>query len=112
MYVDLFSENLKQLKETIPYLADLGLEYVHLMPLYAARPGNKGGGYAVSNYRSVDQKLGTIEDLSDVSTQLHERGMSLDMDYVQLISMGPQLFKPGSVYCNAWRAAFPCKYWS
>src|SRR6056297_1703114 len=54
LYVDLFSENLGRLRDHIGYFKDLGLTYLHLMPLFAVRPGNNDGGYAISNYRSVD----------------------------------------------------------
>ncbi|MFN3164052.1 MAG: alpha-amylase family glycosyl hydrolase, partial [Pseudohongiellaceae bacterium] len=63
LYVDLFGENLSKLREHVGYFKDLGLTYLHLMPLFAVRPGNNDGGYAISTYRSVDPRLGTIEDL-------------------------------------------------
>ncbi len=63
LYVDLFSENLGKLREHIPYFKDLGLTYLHLMPLFAVRPGDNDGGYAITNYRSIDPRIGTIEDL-------------------------------------------------
>ncbi|MCC5834493.1 MAG: alpha-amylase family protein [Opitutales bacterium] len=82
LYVDLFSENLNQLREHIPYLKDLGLSYLHLMPLFAVRPGNSDGGYAISNYRSVNPQLGTIDDLRDLAKELREVGISLTLDFV------------------------------
>ncbi len=82
LYVDLFSENLGRLKEHIPYLKDLGLNYLHLMPLFAVRPGDNDGGYAISNYRSVDPRLGTVEDLQELAVKLRENGISLVLDFV------------------------------
>lgn len=82
LYVDLFSENLGRLREHIGYLKDLGLTYVHLMPLFAVRPGDNDGGYAISNYRSVDPRLGTVEDLRALSHDLREAGISLVLDFV------------------------------
>lgn len=82
LYVDLFSDNLGRLREHIHYLKDLGLTYVHLMPLFAVRPGDNDGGYAISNYRSVDPRLGTVEDLKQLSSDLREAGISLVLDFV------------------------------
>ncbi len=82
LYVDLFSENLKRLREHVGYFKELGLTYLHLMPLFAVRPGDNDGGYAISNYRSVDPRLGTIDDLRMLSVDLHEAGISLVLDFV------------------------------
>ncbi|MBR9801643.1 amylosucrase [bacterium] len=82
LYVDLFSENLGKLRETISYFKDLGLSYLHLMPLFAVRPGDNDGGYAISNYRSVDPRLGTIDDLKLLASDLREAGISLVLDFV------------------------------
>ncbi len=82
LYVDLFSDNLGQLREHIDYLKDLGLTYVHLMPLFAVRPGDNDGGYAISNYRSVDPRLGTLEDLQGLARDLREAGITLVLDFV------------------------------
>lgn len=82
LYVDLFSENLCRMREQIGYFKDLGLTYVHLMPLFAVRPGDSDGGYAISNYRSVDPRLGTVEDLRALAHELREAGISLVLDFV------------------------------
>jgi len=82
LYVDLFSENLKEARNHVQYFQELGLSYLHLMPLFAVRPGNSDGGYAISNYRSVDPRLGTIDDLRELASSLREAGISLVLDFV------------------------------
>lgn len=82
LYVDLFSGDLNKLRAKIPYLKDLGLTYVHLMPLFASRVGNSDGGYAISDYRSVDPKLGLIEDLRALASDFRKVGISLVLDFV------------------------------
>jgi amylosucrase len=82
LYVDLFSENLDKLRNHVGYFKNLGLTYLHLMPLFAVRPGNNDGGYAISNYRSVDPTLGTIEDLRLLASDLREAGICLVLDFV------------------------------
>lgn len=82
LYVDLFSENLESARKNVGYFQELGLSYLHLMPLFAVRPGNNDGGYAISNYRSVDPRLGTLEDLRLLAKDLREAGICLVLDFV------------------------------
>ncbi len=82
LYVDLFSENLGQLRESISYFRELGINYLHLMPLFAVRPGDNDGGYAISNYRSVDPRIGTIDELRQLADELRECSICLVLDFV------------------------------
>ena len=82
LYVDLFNDDLSGLRERIPYLKKVGVTYVHLMPLFATRPGNSDGGYAISDYRSVSPKLGTMSDLEAVAAEFRAAGISLVLDFV------------------------------
>jgi len=82
VYVDLVAGDLKGLKSKLPYYADLGITYLHLMPLYKAPEGDSDGGYAVSDYRSVNPSLGTMDDLRELAAAMDELGMSLVMDFV------------------------------
>jgi amylosucrase len=81
-YVDLFAGDLKGLREKLPYLNELGLTYLHLMPLFKAPEGENDGGYAVSSYREVDPKLGAMAELSDLARELRRQGISLTVDFV------------------------------
>ncbi len=81
-YVDLFGGTLSGMHERIPYLKQLGVTYLHLMPLFAAPAGNSDGGYAVSSYRTVNPALGTMEQLAELATTLREAGISLVVDFV------------------------------
>ncbi len=81
-YVDLFADNLAGLQEKIPYFKELGLTYLHLMPLFKSPEKENDGGYAVSDYRTVDPKLGTMEELAALSEALRAEGISLVLDFV------------------------------
>ena len=59
-YVDLFASDLAGLRERIPYLTELGVNYLHLMPVFKVPEGDNDGGYAVSSYREIDPELGNI----------------------------------------------------
>jgi amylosucrase len=81
-YTDRFAGTLDALPARLDHLAELGVTYLHLMPLLAPRAGANDGGYAVADYRAVDPRLGTMDDLSDLAGALRERGMSLCVDLV------------------------------
>ncbi len=82
LYVDLFAKNLRGLVEKIPYFEELGITYVHLMPLFDCPEGKNDGGYAISSYRKVQERLGTIEDLKFVADEFHKKGIRLVLDLV------------------------------
>lgn len=73
LYVDKFSNNLTEFEQRIDYLAELGITYVHFMPLLKSRDGNNDGGYAVSDYLMVDDKFGTMEQLERVMKLLKQK---------------------------------------
>lgn len=82
LYVDRFSGKLKQFKKKLPYLEELGVNWVHLMPLQESPPGSNDGGYAVSNYRKLDPKIGNMKDMQSVTKALRKRDMLLTLDLV------------------------------
>jgi len=81
-YVDRFAGNLTGLRAKIPYFKELGLTYLHLMPLFKCPAGNNDGGYAVSSYREVDPALGTMDQLRDLAAELRRSGISLALDFI------------------------------
>ncbi len=81
-YVDLFAGDLAGLRGRIDYLRDLGVTYLHLMPLLRARTGENDGGYAVADYRSVEPRLGTMEELESLAGALRDAGIRLCLDFV------------------------------
>src|SRR6476659_939263 len=81
-YTDRFAGDLKGVAKHLDHLEDLGVTYLHLMPLLETREGDNDGGYAVQDYRAVRADLGTVDDLRDLATTLREHGISLVMDLV------------------------------
>ena len=81
-YLDLFAGDLAGLRERLPYLKQLGISYLHLMPLFKVPRGDNDGGYAVSSYREVDARLGTMEQLAELATELRNQGISLCLDFI------------------------------
>ena len=82
MYVDCFADTLEGVREALPYLKETGVNYLHLMPLLKSPEGRSDGGYAVSDFRSVDPKLGDIDELAELSDELHKEGISVCLDFV------------------------------
>lgn len=81
-YVDLFAGDLAGLRKKIPYFKEIGLTYLHLMPLFPSPEGQNDGGYAISSYRQVDPKLGSMEALRGLIDDLRAEGISLVLDFV------------------------------
>ena len=81
-YVDRFAGTLRGVRGRLPYLQELGISYLHLMPLLRMRPEPNDGGYAVADYGEVEPALGTIDDLRDLAAGLRAAGMSLCVDVV------------------------------
>lgn len=48
-YADRLGGDLAGLHDQLPYLAELGVTYLHLMPLLLPREGDSDGGYAVAD---------------------------------------------------------------
>jgi amylosucrase len=81
-YVDRFDGTIARIGDRLDHLTDLGVTYLHLMPLLHARPRPNDGGYAVQDFRAVDPSLGTMDDLRALAARLHANGISLCVDLV------------------------------
>ncbi|MHA3702166.1 alpha-amylase family protein [Jatrophihabitans sp. YIM 134969] len=83
-YAERFSPDgtLAGVTDQVPYLRELGVTYLHLMPLLQPRVGDSDGGYAVADYRTVRSDLGTVEDLRTLARELRSVGISLVLDLV------------------------------
>ncbi|MCU1517723.1 MAG: amylosucrase [Pseudarthrobacter sp.] len=81
-YVDRYANSLDGIRDRIPYFKELGLTYLHLMPLFLAPEPFSDGGYAVSSYREVNPKLGTMEQLRALASELRDNGISLVVDFI------------------------------
>jgi len=81
-YADRFARDLEGVRAHVDYLRDLGVSYLHLMPLLQPREGDNDGGYAVQDYRRVRADLGDIDDLTRLASDLRGQGISLVLDLV------------------------------
>lgn len=81
-YADRFGGTLAGVGERAAYLKELGVTYLHLMPILDPRDGDNDGGYAVRDYRKVRADLGTVEDLRALTSTLRKDGISVVLDLV------------------------------
>ena len=81
-YVDRFAGNIKGLAKRLPYLKELGISYLHLMPFFLAPEKENDGGYAVSSYRETNPALGTMADLEAIARSFRKEGIALVADFV------------------------------
>ncbi|WP_457964654.1 alpha-amylase family protein [Arthrobacter sp. D1-29] len=81
-YVDRYAADLEGVRARIPYFKELGLTYLHLMPLFLAPEPLSDGGYAVSSYRQVNPRLGTMQQLRGLAAELRANGIRLVVDFV------------------------------
>lgn len=81
-YVDRFGGDLNGVAQRIPYLRELQVRYLHLLPFLRARAGENDGGFAVASYDEVEPRLGSIADLERLASALREADISLCADFV------------------------------
>ena len=81
-YADRFAGDLNGLQRRLSYLRELGVTYLHLLPLLKAREGENDGGFAVSDFGSVEPRLGTTADLQDLARTAHAMDLNLVLDLV------------------------------
>ncbi len=81
-YADLWAGGLQGMRRRIPELQAMGVTYLHIMPPFLCPEGNSDGGYAVSSYRQVNPRLGSIKDLRELAADLRHAGISLCLDFI------------------------------
>lgn len=82
LYCDRFAGDLQGLRQNLPYLQDLGINLVHVMPILDCPPDRSDGGYAVRNFLKVDPRFGTNQDIEALAGTLKARDMLLVLDVV------------------------------
>ncbi|EGF93269.1 alpha-amlyase [Asticcacaulis biprosthecium C19] len=81
-YIDRFAGTLKGTISHLDHLKALNVGIFHPLPLLKPRDGDSDGGFAVADYGDVDPRLGTMDDLRALASELRARDMSLVIDMV------------------------------
>lgn len=81
-YVDRFGGTLAGVAGRLDYLQNLGVTYLHLLPLMKPRAGESDGGYAVADFEDVNPALGSLADFVALMDQAREREVHVVTDLV------------------------------
>ena len=82
LYIDNFAGSLTGVLNKLDYLQQSNVNYIHLMPFLDTVEGKSDGGYAVSDFRRVQKKLGTMKELEALTAKCHEKNMNVCCDFV------------------------------
>ena len=82
LYCKEFCGNLKGLQKRLGFLQDLGINILHIMPILDCPKGRSDGGYAVRDFRKINEDIGSIADLDDLVFNLKKRDTLLVLDVV------------------------------
>ncbi|MBD3611380.1 MAG: alpha-amylase [Hydrogenovibrio crunogenus] len=82
LYSNGFANDLKGMKEHLNYFQELGVNLVHIMPIMKCPEGRSDGGYAISDFREIDERIGTLQDLNELSSEMQQRDLLLVLDVV------------------------------
>lgn len=81
-YINNFAGNMKGVKDKLDYIEQCNVNYIHLMPFLDTPKGRSDGGYAVSDFRKVQEELGSMEDLERLTAACHRKKINVCMDFV------------------------------
>ncbi|MDQ3870855.1 MAG: alpha-amylase family glycosyl hydrolase, partial [Chloroflexota bacterium] len=74
-----YGGTLRGVIERLDHIADLGASCIWLSPVF---PSPSHHGYDATDYRAVEPRLGTQDDLRELVTTAHARGLRVILDYV------------------------------
>lgn len=82
LYSNGFADNLRDLTNKISYFQELGINMVHIMPILKCPKGKSDGGYAISDFRQIDDRVGNLADLRHIAEDFRKRDILLVLDVV------------------------------
>ena len=80
VYVDKFAKNFRGMSEKLPYLKELGIDCIWLLPHYPSPMVDDG--YDVSDYMNIRNGLGTLDDFKKFVQKSHDMGIRVSIDLV------------------------------
>ena len=79
-YVDKFAKDFRGMTEKLPYLKNLGINCIWILPHYPSPMVDDG--YDVSDYLSIRKELGTLDDFKQFTKKAHQMGIKVIIDLV------------------------------
>src|SRR5690606_37391874 len=80
LYSDGFAGDLKGVGEHLHYFQELGVNMLHIMPILKCPEGASDGGYAVSDFRQIDPRVGSNDELWALAREVRKRDIVLALD--------------------------------
>lgn len=80
VYVDKFAKNFRGMTEKLPYLKNLGINCIWILPHYPSPMIDDG--YDVSDYCNARSELGTLDDFKNFTQKAHQSGIRIIIDFV------------------------------
>ncbi|WP_027157548.1 alpha-amylase family glycosyl hydrolase [Methylobacter luteus] len=77
-----FAGNLRNMATKTAYFQELGVNLVHIMPILKCPIGKSDGGYAASDFRMIDERVGTLDDLQAIAEEFNKRDILMVLDVV------------------------------
>lgn len=75
--------NLQGVINKLNHIKSLGTNVIWLMPIHPVGQVNSiNSPYCIKDYKSVGSEYGTLEDLRNLTTQAHQMGMAVILDWV------------------------------
>ncbi len=81
-YVDRLGQDFSGVTKSLTYLDDLGVSYLHLLPLMKPRAGESDGGYAIADFEDVNPAFGTRAEFAHLLDAARARGIKVVIDLV------------------------------
>lgn len=76
---DVYGGNLKGITEKLDYIQSLGISGIYMTPIFQSGSNHK---YNTRDYQTIDPDFGTEEDLIELVTKAHEKGIRVMLDAV------------------------------
>lgn len=80
------SGKLSNVTADLDRIADMGFDYLYLLPVHPigkdGRKGELGSPYAITDYMSINEEIGTLDDFRELLDESHKRGLKVMMDIV------------------------------
>lgn len=76
---NVFGGDIEGLRKKIPYLLDLGISVVFLLPIFKATSNHK---YDTEDYFEIDPSYGTMVEFKELVKELHKNGIRIVLDGV------------------------------
>jgi amylosucrase len=82
LYCEGYATDLKGMQSKLSHLQELGINMVHIMPICDCPEVENDGGYAVRDFRKVDETYGSLDDLDALIKNLKSRETLITLDVV------------------------------